>query len=811
MSMRFIPTGKCCTMLVLFFVCTVLVTTSVTALPNSRTTKTRTVTTTDEVQNNNNGNLELLVYLGWEHTRDIDGNYIVTPEHQLDSVDLIIEDLERELGYEVNIEKICPGLGLTPHGGMSTIGKLIITNKSKRIVSKDLGIMSSVSEKEGKEEEENNNNAEHKAFDHKAMLDVISAKKLEQRLKQKISVMLDDTRFSMRSRRSILGYRGEDTLPRISNVIIERQIKFGAAIESDNGEEQELDVFWDKGTEAIENEFNYMDSYKEEQGQEQQEYEEEKEILTDTEQYVKIHRALLSSDDGDGDGEDEDEKRFISKREARLGSTKISSASSLSNVYMYTDDEDIGTGLIRDTKSSRSLLSKNLNQQPRRKPKYPTTHITYSTVITRDISYNIDSEVLVADGPLSQSNIDNIANSRWPKDRINQRNLPLDNKYTVPAYFKPATSKSIVFVLDTAIDVNHVEFVSNNGRVRMGWDAYEDDPDEQVSKSRTCVAHGNHVAGSIGGNTVGINPDAEIIGVRVLDCQGSGYTFDIIAGLLYVKSECMSRGGKSGSSSSSGNSNGFTINLSLSGYGDPLASSSGALANLMREISENCDAVFSIAAGNAANDTCMTIPGGYVNRQPPAHPSSSGTIITFGATDINDNFAPFSNYGPCVTLNAPGVSIISAGSSSTNSFVSKSGTSMATAIGSGVISLYYARKPSYWYLQHPTSLYGETIKNTLLSNAVTNAVKRLPNVQTTPRLIYVPPTPSSLSNSISAPVAHVDPSPFQLNSEIVSSDGNSFLGNLFYGAKNEYTYLGVIATLAAVLGLNLVLLPLLKP
>ncbi|KAH6891648.1 serine protease [Coprinopsis sp. MPI-PUGE-AT-0042] len=80
--------------------------------------------------------------------------------------------------------------------------------------------------------------------------------------------------------------------------------------------------------------------------------------------------------------------------------------------------------------------------------------------------------------------------------------------------------------------------------------------------------------------------------------------------------------------------------------------------------------------------------GNAANRSPARTPGA----ITVGATDVYDAKAEFSNYGAVVDVFAPGVDIISAGTSSNAARAVKSGTSMATPHVAGLVAYLIARE-----------------------------------------------------------------------------------------------------------------------
>ena len=119
---------------------------------------------------------------------------------------------------------------------------------------------------------------------------------------------------------------------------------------------------------------------------------------------------------------------------------------------------------------------------------------------------------------------------------------------------------------------------------------------------------------------------------------------------------------------------------------------------------------FSVSAGNSGIDAC---------RQSPARVAAA---LTVGATDNKDTRASWSNYGSCLDLFAPGVSITSSVNTSDSATAVYSGTSMASPHVAGVAALY---------LQSNPGASPATVSSALTANATTNVVinpgKRSPN------------------------------------------------------------------------------------
>jgi len=241
----------------------------------------------------------------------------------------------------------------------------------------------------------------------------------------------------------------------------------------------------------------------------------------------------------------------------------------------------------------------------------------------------------------------------WGLDRIDQRNLPLDNSYT----FNFDGTGVDIYIIDTGIRPTHQDF---GGRASIAFDAVGDG-----QNGNDCNGHGTHVAGTAASSTFGVAKNATIHAVRVLNCAGSGTNAGVIAGIDFVTG--VAQANPSGL---------FVANMSLGG------GASNALDQALNA-SSAAGVFYAVAAGNSNIDA---------GSQSPARAAEAFTV---GSTTITDSRSGFSNFGPSVDIFGPGSGITSTWFLSDTSTNTISGTSMASPHVAGAAALVRDEFPAF--------------------------------------------------------------------------------------------------------------------
>ncbi|MEV0586817.1 S8 family serine peptidase [Nonomuraea sp. NPDC050310] len=254
----------------------------------------------------------------------------------------------------------------------------------------------------------------------------------------------------------------------------------------------------------------------------------------------------------------------------------------------------------------------------------------------------------------------------WGLDRVNQRGLPLDGL----ALRGGSAAGVTAYVIDSGLRTTHTEF---GGRAKHGFDAIESD-----SVAQDCFGHGTHVAATLGGATYGVAKDVGLVAVRVLDCDGTGTTADMVAGIDWVTRNATRPA---------------VVNMSLQ---------SGRSRVIDRAVRSSIASglPYVVAAGNGGQDACRVSPA-WVRE-----------AITVGASTRTDTRGAFSNRGRCLDLFAPGAEIPSAWNNDDNGIRTASGTSMASPHVAGAVALLLGAQPQATPAQlHRSLLSAATISD----------------------------------------------------------------------------------------------------
>lgn len=221
-------------------------------------------------------------------------------------------------------------------------------------------------------------------------------------------------------------------------------------------------------------------------------------------------------------------------------------------------------------------------------------------------------------------------------------------------------SSVTVAVLDTGFELDHpflqtrfetgIDFADGDDDPSAVRDGIDSDGDGLTDEA---WGHGTFISGVI----AQIAPEARILPVRVLDSDGFGESYAVIAGIDYAIEQQVD-----------------VINISF-GTSDRLPGLKDAIGRAKR-----AGVLVVAAAGNDGTDT-VHFPAGY------------GSVLSVGAYDQRTNeMAGFANYGSWIDVGAPGVNILSTAPG--NEFGLLSGSSMSSPVVAAAAALVLDEDPT---------------------------------------------------------------------------------------------------------------------
>ncbi|KAJ7148457.1 peptidase S8/S53 domain-containing protein [Mycena crocata] len=232
-----------------------------------------------------------------------------------------------------------------------------------------------------------------------------------------------------------------------------------------------------------------------------------------------------------------------------------------------------------------------------------------------------------------------------------------------PYTFRADAGKNVdVYVIDSGVS-DHTDLAGRIDRARgQNFALQAPSPSDTVDE----FGHGTRMAGIIAGQTCGVAKWATIIPLKVKNPPSGGTPGTI--SLLAVLAALNHVSGRVGNRPRVVS---ISLSLPLGNQGNLFVRPIGVL------LASGIHVVNS--AGNNGQNRCATRIG-------DAH----GTI-TVGNANFDDQRRPLSNYGPCLTVFAPGTEIPGPDYANPNGFNSNSGTSEATAHTSGVVATLLSR------------------------------------------------------------------------------------------------------------------------
>lgn len=252
-------------------------------------------------------------------------------------------------------------------------------------------------------------------------------------------------------------------------------------------------------------------------------------------------------------------------------------------------------------------------------------------------------------------------------DRIDQRDLPLDQTYRHPATGKGVT----VYVFDGGVSQTHPELA---GRVRLGYSAFPDD-------AKICNAHGTAVAGAVAGANLGVAPEAEIVDVKMVQCDKlRGTIRAIVDGARWTIEDHKAHPGPA---------------IANWSFIADTASRIPALDSAVAELRAAGIPVI-VSAGNLDIDACHVSPGNSRGTVVVGASAVTRELDKSGVLHMVDRRSPGTAYGSCIDIYAPGDSVLLPSLDRDLAPISQlwNGTSMSAGYVSGAAALFLEAHPS---------------------------------------------------------------------------------------------------------------------
>jgi subtilisin family serine protease len=214
--------------------------------------------------------------------------------------------------------------------------------------------------------------------------------------------------------------------------------------------------------------------------------------------------------------------------------------------------------------------------------------------------------------------------------------------------YSTGSNSVTIAILDSGVDHGHVDLA---GKITAGYDFVFNDAHPQDDNG-----HGTHVAGIAAASTnnnkgiAGVSWRARIMPLKVLNSAGNGSYENVASAIVWA----VDNGAQ-------------VINLSLGGSGF-----SQVLENAVLYAYDN-NVLIVASTGNTGSNFVL-------------YPARFPQVVAVGASNMSDQPASFSNYGPEVDLAAPGENIYSLWLSG---YQLRTGTSMSAPHVSGLASILF--------------------------------------------------------------------------------------------------------------------------